>query len=56
MTQNYNNPNTTASTIDNGADQMNTYFWNRKALIEAKKEMFFTPLADVTNMPKHFGK
>ena len=36
--------------------QMNTFYWNKKALIEAKKEMYFTPLADVTHMPKHFGK
>lgn len=35
---------------------MNTFFWQRRALIEAQKEMFFTPLADVTKMPKHYGK
>lgn len=53
----YNNPGTTESSIDGaGSTQMNTYYWHRKALIEAKKEMFFTPLADTVNMPKHYGK
>lgn len=36
--------------------QMNTFLWQRKALVEAVKEQYFTPLADVTSMPKHFGK
>lgn len=36
--------------------QMNTFYWDKKALIEAKKEMYFMPLADVKSMPKHFGK
>lgn len=58
MTQMYNDPaGGTQATIDGaGSNQMNTYFWQRKALVEAKKEMFFTPLADVTKMPKHMGK
>lgn len=49
----YNAPPGTASDI--GA-QMNTFYWHKKAIIEAKKEMFFTPLADVMSMPKHYGK
>lgn len=54
MPMTYNNPaGGTPSTIGN---QMNEFFWQKKALIEAKKEMYFTPLADVTAMPKHFGK
>lgn len=54
----YNDPaGGTASSIEGaGSKQMNTYFWHRKAIVEAKKEMFFTPLADVISMPKHFGK
>lgn len=36
--------------------QFNTFFYQKKALIEIVKEQFFTPLADVTSMPKHFGK
>jgi len=57
MSQLYNDPNGTPSSIDGaGSSQMNTFFWQRKALIEAQKEMYFTPLADVTSMPKHYGK
>ena len=53
----YNAPNTTPSTID-GEDgvQMRTFFYLKKAIIDARKEQFFMPLANVTNMPKHFGK
>lgn len=36
--------------------QMNTFHWHKKSLIEARKEAYFTPLADVLSMPKHFGK
>lgn len=36
--------------------QMNIFYWHKKAIIDAKKEMFFTPLADVMSMPKHYGK
>jgi len=53
----YNDPNGSPSTIEGaGSSQMNTFFWQRRALIEAQKEMYFTPLADVTAMPKHYGK
>lgn len=53
----YNEPDGSPSTIDGATGkQMNTYFWQRKALIDAAKEMYFTPLADVTSMPKHYGK
>lgn len=58
MALEYNAPNGTASSIDAGGSstQMNTFFWQRKALIEAAREMYFTPLADVTAMPKNYGK
>ena len=36
--------------------QIRTDFYKRKALVEAAKEMYFGQLADVTNMPKNFGK
>ena len=54
----YNAPDGSKSTIDKGHNnnQMQTYHVLKKALIEAKKEQYFTPLADVTQMPKHFGK
>jgi len=56
-THQYNSPPGSKSTIDGpGSTQMNTFFWQRKALIEAQKEMYFMPLADVTKMPKHYGK
>jgi N4-gp56 family major capsid protein len=53
MAHKYNTPPSDPSTI---GPQINTAYWHKKALIEAKKEMFFMPLADVTAMPKHFGK
>lgn len=55
---NYNAPaDGQKSSIDGaGSDQMNTFFWLKKAIIESRKEQFFMPLASTTNMPKHFGK
>ena len=55
---NYNAPiNGQPSSIDGaGSDQMNTFFWLKKAIIESRKEQYFMPLASVTNMPKHYGK
>lgn len=45
------------SSIDGaGSDQMNSFFWLRKSLIEARREQYFMPMASVVNMPKHFGK
>lgn len=53
----YNAPPGTDSSISAaGSGQMNTFFYQRKALIEARKEMYFSPLADTTNMPKNYGK
>lgn len=58
MTLNYNAPiDGQKSTIDgNNSDQMNTFYWLKKSIIESRKEQYFMPLASVTNMPKHFGK
>ena len=36
--------------------QINTHVYHRKALIEAAKDRYFSPLASVTDMPKHYGK
>ena len=36
--------------------QMREFYWQKKALMEARKEQYFTQLADVKNMPKHYGK
>lgn len=55
---NYNAPiDGTPSTIDGaGSDQMNTFFWLKKSIIESRKEQYFMPLASVQNMPKNMGK
>lgn len=55
---NYNAPaDGSKSTIDGaGSDQMQTFFWLKKAIIESRKEQYFMPLASVTNMPKNMGK
>lgn len=53
MAHKYNAPPVDPSTI---GEQVNTSWWDKKSLIEAKKEMYFMPLADVKSMPKHFGK
>lgn len=56
---NYNAPiDGTKSTIDEktNSDQMNTFFYLKKAIIQSRKEQFFMPLASTENMPKHFGK
>ncbi len=36
--------------------QIRTDYYNKKALIEARKEQYFGQLADVTKMPKNMGK
>jgi len=54
MTQLYNDPaGGTESSIGN---QFETFKWERKALIEARKEMYFSQLSSTKNMPKHMGK
>ena len=58
---NYNAPiEGQRSSIDVGgpaeSDQMVTFFWLKKSIVEARKEQYFMPLASVTNMPKHYGK
>jgi len=53
MTMQFKNPPTTASTV---GPQITNEFYQKKALIEAAKEQYFTQLADVTSMPKNMGK
>ena len=36
--------------------QLNTYYYDKKALIDVVKEQYFQQLADTTSMPKHYGK
>lgn len=55
---NYNAPiDGQKSSIDGaGSDQMNAFYWLRKAIVTARKEQFFMQLAPTINMPKNFGK
>lgn len=54
---NYNAPLGTKSSIDGASsNQTQSFYWIRKAIVTAQKEQYFTPLASVTAMPKHFGK
>lgn len=55
---NYNAPyEGDKSSIDGaGSDQMNTFTYLKKAIITARREQYFMPLASVVNIPKHFGK
>ena len=50
----YNNP--TGGIPSSIGPQAITHFHIKKALVTARKEQYFTQLADVKNMPKHFGK
>lgn len=54
MTQMYNDP--AGGTDSSIGQQFETFYWHKKALIEAKKDMYFMPMADVMSMPKHYGK
>lgn len=49
----YADPGTTESTI---GTQLVTEYYQKKALIEAKKEQYFSQLADTVSMPKNMGK
>lgn len=56
---NYNAPaDGQKSSIDasSNSDQLNTFYWLKKSLIDARKDQYFMPLASVENMPKHYGK
>ena len=53
MAQQYNAPPSIPSTI--GPQIVNEYY-QKQALIEARKEQYFSQLANVTTMPKNMGK
>jgi len=53
MSMQYKNPPATPSGV---GPQINTQYYEKKALIEAQKEQYFTQLADVASMPKNMGK
>ena len=54
MTMQYNNPR--GGTPSDIGPQSVTHFHIKKALVTSRQAQFFTQLADVKNMPKHFGK
>ena len=54
MTMQYNNPR--GGVPSSIGPQSVTHFHIKKALVSSRKAQFFTQLADVKNMPKHFGK
>ena len=57
MTQLYNSPNVNGGGVDSTiGPQLNTYYWDRRSLIEAAWEMYFSPLADMRSMPTNYGK
>ena len=58
MTQIYNAPKVgvDGSPQSSVGPQFNTHYWDRKSLMDAAEEMYFSPLADAKTMPKHFGK
>lgn len=43
-------------TNSSAGEQIRKDYYHKMALIEAVREQYFQPLADVTAMPKHFGK
>lgn len=53
MSRQFNAPPTTPSGV---GPQIVNEFYQKKALIEAQKEQYFSQLADVTSMPKNMGK
>ena len=52
--QKYNDP--ANGSPSSAGSQMNTQYYQKQALVELKKTQFFSQLADVTSMPKNFGK
>lgn len=52
--QQYKDP--AGGTPSSAGTQFNTQYYQKQALVELKKIQFFSQLADVTAMPKHFGK
>ena len=50
----YNDP--AGGTPSSMGNQLQTFYFQKQALIEARKTAFFGQLADVTNLPKNMGK
>lgn len=54
MSRSYNNP--TGGSASSVGTQLQTFHFIKQALIEVKKDQYFSQLADVTAMPKNMGK
>lgn len=54
MVMSYNDP--AGGVPSSIGPQFNTFYWDKRALIEAAREQYFSQIADVTSMPKHYGK
>ena len=54
MGMQYNDP--AGGTPSSLGNQFNTFHYIKQALIEARKEQYFSQLADTTSMPKNMGK
>ncbi len=54
MSQQYKDPK--GGTPSSVGPQQLTHYYQKQALIEARKEQYFSQLADVTAMPKNMGK
>lgn len=55
MARQYNDP-IGGSQSSVGDVQFEEFYWQKQALIEARKEQYFSQLADTMTMPKHYGK
>jgi N4-gp56 family major capsid protein len=54
MSRTYNDP--AGGTPSGVGPQLTLHYYQKQALIEARKEQYFSQLADVTAMPKNMGK
>lgn len=54
MGMQYNDP--AGGTPSTMSPQLMTQYYQKQALVEARKEQYFSQLADVTSMPKNMGK
>ena len=54
MARTYNDP--AGGTPSKVGPQLQTFYFQKQALIEARKAQYFSQLADVTSMPKNMGK
>ena len=52
----YRDPGQTGGTPSDIGPQLRTDYYQKKALIEVRKDQYFSQLANVTAMPKHYGK